>query len=151
MEERPDEPTILLEFYKAYLADLGNIGTRYSTQNGFYVSIISALLALLALANKGGVYEPMTKILGIAVPAFACLLSFVWWESMNSYNGIFWTKFDVLREMEKQLLPNLNIHPFELERDEKFKHPGKRVIKNDEWIPLILAIPFVVIFIFDVL
>ncbi len=53
-----------LDQYKAYLDDLGNIGTRYTTANGFYVSIVSALLAILALAQKGEAF---------AVSMFCCI------------------------------------------------------------------------------
>jgi hypothetical protein len=34
----------IVEQYKLYVADLASIGTRYTTSNGFYVSIISAFL-----------------------------------------------------------------------------------------------------------
>ena len=36
-----------VEQYKAYIADLGNIGTRHSQTNTLYMSIISALLVFL--------------------------------------------------------------------------------------------------------
>lgn len=133
---------LLLEQYKAYLTDLGNIGTRYTTANGFYVSIISALLAILALTKKGEALERVDILLYIAVPIFACLLCLIWREGMIFYSALFKTKFDVLREMERQL-------PFKtFAREEELRQPGRRLIKNDEWIPVILAIPFVPILFF---
>jgi hypothetical protein len=42
-----------MDQYKAYLADLGNVGSRYATANGFYLSIISALLGVLAPDGVG--------------------------------------------------------------------------------------------------
>ena len=53
-QPRPEIPdNRIVEQYKIYVADLGNIGTRYTTSNGFYVSIISAFLILLALTDSG--------------------------------------------------------------------------------------------------
>ena len=62
---------LLLEQYKAYLTDLGNVGTRYATANGFYVSIVSALLAILALAKKGEALARIDVLLYIVVSAKA--------------------------------------------------------------------------------
>ncbi len=36
--------TIIVEQYKAYLSDFGNIGTRYAAANTFYITIISGLI-----------------------------------------------------------------------------------------------------------
>jgi hypothetical protein len=138
-----------LDQYKAYLDDLGNIGTRYTTANGFYVSIVSALLAILALAEKGEAFASFDVLLYIVVPIFACLLCLVWWESMKSYSGLFKRKFDVLREMEKQQLPFAPFLREEELRKENLPRSGPRMIKNDEWIPLILATPFAAVFSMD--
>jgi hypothetical protein len=134
---------LLLEEYKAYLGDLGNIGARYATANGFYVSIVSALLAILALAKKGEVLAKMDVLLYIVVPIFASLLCMIWRESMKSYSSLFKRKFDVLREMETELAL---FKPFT--REEELPRSGRRMIKNDEWIPVILAIPFGAVFLY---
>jgi hypothetical protein len=133
---------VLLEQYKAYLADLGNIGTRYTTANGFYVSIISALLGILALAKKGEALARIDVLLYIVVPIFACLLCMIWRDSMKSYSNIFRRKFEVLQRMEERL----PFQPFKLE--EELARSGPRLIKNDEWIPLLLMTPFAVVLLY---
>ena len=80
---------LVLEQYKAYLADVGNIGTRYATANGFYVTIISGLLAVLTLSKKGEVLERADVLLYVVVPIFACLLCLVWRESILFYSALF--------------------------------------------------------------
>jgi hypothetical protein len=134
----------LLEQYKAYLADLGNIGTRYTTANGFYVSIISALLAILALAKKGEALARIDVLLYLVVPIFACLLCMIWRDSMKSYSNLFKRKFEVLRKMEERL----PFQPFKLE--EELARSGPRLIKNEERIPLILMAPFAAILLYGV-
>jgi hypothetical protein len=42
----------LIEQYKAYLADVGNIGTRHENTRRFYLSIVSALFVFLSLAVR---------------------------------------------------------------------------------------------------
>ncbi|HEV8029082.1 MAG TPA: hypothetical protein VGP50_16735 [Stellaceae bacterium] len=133
---------LVLELYKAYLTDLGNIGSRYTTYNGFYVSIVSGLLAVLALTKRGEALEKFDTLLYLVIPIFAGLLCLVWRETMTFHSALFRTKFDVLREMEEYL-------PFKAyTREEKLRRPGRRLIKNDELIPVILALPFAVVFIF---
>ena len=136
-----------LDQYKAYLGDLGNIGTRYTTENGFYVSIISALLAILALAKKGEAFASFDVLLYVVVPIFACLLCMIWRESMKSFSSLFKRKFDVLREMEKQLPFAPFLREEEL-RQQNLPKSGRRMIKNDEWIPIILATPFAAVFLY---
>ena len=46
-------PKVTIEQYKAYIQDLGNIGTRYTTSNAFYLSVITALLGILSLTEAG--------------------------------------------------------------------------------------------------
>ncbi len=66
---------------------------------------------------------------------------------MKSYGSLFRRKFDVLREMEKQL----PFKPFLREEELRQAHlaqSGRRMIKNDEWIPVILATPFAAVFLY---
>jgi hypothetical protein len=136
-----------LDQYNAYLGDLGNIGTRYATANGFYVSIVSALLAILALARKAEAFASFDVLLYVVVPIFACLLCMIWRESMKSYGSLFKRKFDVLREMEQQLPFKPFLREEEL-RQKNLPQSGRRMIKNDEWIPVILATPFAAVFLY---
>lgn len=132
----------VLEQYKAYLGDLGNFGTRYTTANGFYLSVITALLGILALAKTGEVLAGPGAHLGLAVSAFAVLVCMIWSRSMASYRKLFAIKFTVLREMEKkgELFPIY-------EREDQLR--GKlALLDNERLIPLLLSLPFLVTLIF---
>lgn len=132
-----------LEQYKAYLADVGNIGSRYATSNGFYLSTITASLAVLALAKSDGALTDFRLVLCLAVPLFASLLCVVWSRTLRFYRVLFLTKFAVLREIESE---GGLFHAYERERDlfEASKTPW--LIRNEFFVPLLLALPFVVIF-----
>jgi len=138
-------PPSLLEQYKAYLQDLGNIGTRYNTANGFYLSVITALLGILALTKAGEVFVASQRLLGLAIPTFAILVCWAWWRSVGYYGNLFRAKFSVLREMEKQgeFFPVFHREKELLDQSK----PGN-ALKNDRLIPVILALPFIVVLVY---
>jgi hypothetical protein len=143
MSETPPSP--LLEQYKAYLQDLGNIGTRYTTANGFYLSVITALLGILALTKAGEVFAASQRLLELAIPTFAILVCWAWWRSVRFYGNLFRCKFSVLRELEKQggFFP-----VFQREKELLDQcRPGKALM-NDRMIPIFLAVPFLVVLLY---
>src|SRR5262249_34926165 len=95
----------IVEQYKSYVADLGNIGTRYTTSNGFYVSIISAFLVLLALTDSGKNLEQLGVFARVVILIFACILCYLWLNTIKFYHNLFRIKFDVLREIEESFFP----------------------------------------------
>lgn len=129
-------PPPVLDQYKAYLQDLGNIGTRYATEKGFYLSVITALLGVLTAF--GGAQSSLR----IAVPVFAILVCLVWWESVGYYSRLFHAKFNVLREMEKQgqLFPIFERESFFLSEAK-----SRSVLKNDRNVPILMGFLFFVV------
>ena len=143
----------VLDQYKAYLEDLGNFGSRYTTSNGFYLSVITALLGILALAKPNAVFEGPQAYLGLAVSAFAVLVCMVWSRSVASYRKLFAIKFHILRKMENEghLFPIYKLED-EMRGDEKQEHEkrGKvAILQNERMIPLILSLPFLTILVWS--
>ena len=87
----PSQPTpaSLLDQYQAYLGDLGNFGMRYTTANGFYLSVITALLGILALAKPGQNLSGLSSVLLVVLPFFACLVCGVWFRTILFYREQF--------------------------------------------------------------
>jgi hypothetical protein len=132
-----------IEQYKAYLEDLGNIGTRYATSNGFYLSVVTALLGILAYTTAGGAFLSSQAYLAVAVPAFALVVCLIWWQTIAYYDNLFAAKFKILREIEEagQLFPIY-------EREYKFikqRRPPHSMLGNDRLVPLLLSVLFLVI------
>jgi hypothetical protein len=94
---------VCLEQYKAYLGDLGNIGTRYATVSGFYVSVIAALVSILALAESGKILNPLPTSTLVVVCLFAVALCIVWAVTIRFYGVLFGAKFAVLKALETNL------------------------------------------------
>src|SRR5256885_11228555 len=93
----------LLEQYKALIGDVGNIGTRYATANGFYLSIVSALLGVVAFTESGKPLAQVDLVLVLTVAAFAIVVCHVWMKTLAFYRGLFGVKLQLLGEMEKEL------------------------------------------------
>jgi hypothetical protein len=135
-------PAPFLEQYKAYIGDLGNFGSRYTTSNGFYLSVITALLGILALTKVGDAFAGSREYLGLAISAFAILVCVVWSRSIDSYRKLFAIKFTVLREIEHAG----NLFPIYRREDELRQKIS--LLQNERLIPMILSLPFFVTLIF---
>ena len=127
-----------LEQYKTYISDLGNIGTRYATSNGFHLSVVTALLGILALTKPNEAFEGSKVYLGLVVSVFAVLVCMVWSKSVASYRKTFAIKFAVLRQMEQEG------HLFPIYTLEDQKRGKLSVLESDRYIPLLLSVPFLV-------
>ena len=132
-----------LDQYKAYLGDLGNIGTRYATSNGFYLSVVTALLGILTYTATSGAFGGSQAYLAVAVPAFAIVVCWIWWRSNAYYHNLFAAKFKVLCEIEEagQFFP---VYQREYKSISEGKPPHS-MLKNDRLVPLLLAMLFLVI------
>ncbi len=137
------ETSVLLEQYKSYVADVGNIGTRYATANGFYLSVIAALLAILTFAKDGNGLNNTNNFLLIAIPVFAILLCYIWRRTIQYYGQLFSAKFTVLREMEAGLV-------FKTYANELTHLRSARLLPNESWVPVILAIPYLLVLAYGV-
>jgi len=138
----PPAAASFLDQYKAYIGDLGNFGARYTTSNGFYLSVITALLGILALTKVGDVFAGSREYLGLAISAFAILVCLVWSRSVASYSKLFAIKFTILREIEH----DGNLFPIYLREDEL--RQKVTLLQNERLIPLILSLPFFITLIF---
>jgi hypothetical protein len=146
-----------IEQYKAYLADLGNIGTRYATVQGFYVTAISALLGLLALTESSSESSKLLSKLPTSTLFIVCLFSavlcVVWTLTISFYRRLFGAKISVLRRIERYL----PFDCFTIEYDE-LRKTDKRgndrlpsLLRIERYVPLVLVLFFLALFLFRAL
>lgn len=90
----------LLEQYKLYQSSAENISTRRQTANSFFVTINTALIALISYLNFGSTksteYYWLVALGGISI-------SYMWYRLMRSYRDLNSAKFKVIHEIEKCL------------------------------------------------
>jgi hypothetical protein len=89
-----------LEQYKAYLSDLGNIGSRHETARGFYLSVLSALLSFLALTGDKGPLKSVSSAYVIVVGIAGVAISVLWIVHTLTFASLYRAKFGKLGEME---------------------------------------------------
>jgi hypothetical protein len=130
---------VCLEQYKAFLSDLGNIGSRYATLQGFYVSVISALLGLLALSETNKVLAPIQTGSLIVVCLFSIALGVVWSATIDFYRRLFRAKFTILRALESNLAYNCFAEEYRLLEPEPF------LTKIERFVPWVLILFFLAI------
>ena len=130
---------VCLEQYKAYIVDLGNIGARYATVQGFYVSVIVALLSVLALAESNKILSQLQTGTLVVVCLFAVALCIVWALTIRFYRRLFEAKFEVLKALEGNLAYNC----FDVEY--KLLKPKPFLLKIESNIPVVLSLFFVVL------
>jgi hypothetical protein len=95
--------TLVLEQYKSLVADVGNIGTRYATANGFYLSVLTALLGVLAYVGAGRAIDEVTYPVVLLVAVFGSVVCWIWRKTIEFYGKLFGGKFDVLKKLELEL------------------------------------------------
>jgi hypothetical protein len=101
-----DESTIenqKIEQYKAYMQDVANIGTRHETARGFYLSVLSALLAFVALAGKDGPLSGIGSSLFVLISLGAIAICVLWFLHTLSFAALYRAKLGQLHKMEEKL------------------------------------------------
>lgn len=131
----------MMDLYKAYLSDLSSIGARYSTANSFYMTVVSALLGVLALIQANKPFSDMRVEIVVTVAAFAVVICWIWRKTIDFYGELFAAKFDVLREMEKQLPFQIFAVELQILRDRKVQW----LLQNERRVPMFLSLFFVVL------
>lgn len=137
----------LLEQYKLYVEIIDRTSARRNQMNGFYTSLLSGLLALIAIVtNKDIAKFQNTKFQAVAFLAVAILgvlLCMVWYLNIRSYKQLNSSKFKVINELEQQLpFACYNIEWEFLKKDKRYKRYLTQT-NVESIIPFILAIPYV--------
>ena len=132
------EQQTLLSLFQTYLEDMGRVGARHEALRTFYVSVISALSAFLAMAGKDGVFQAVRDTASVVVGLVGITLCVAWMLHMSSMAKLFTAKRETLRTIEQRL-------PFQLFATEE------RHLQNVQRIRLttidrLVAIAFVVLF-----
>lgn len=111
-------PRHYVEQYKAYAADVGSLGSQAATTHTFYLTIISGLIAVVALKRPNRRTEEYFGAVPILVFIVIALVCGTWWLTAHSFDRIFAAKFFVLRKMESEI-PHL--YPLFTMQSEQYK------------------------------
>lgn len=144
---KTDLPT-LLEQYKLFVGMADQVSERRLKTNQFYVGVISGLLAVLAFVYKKDNFNNLQsyhEAIVIAVTVLGLSLNCLWFINIRSFRKLNSGKFEVIHQMES-LLP---FQPFDLEWEiiKKGERQNRyfQLSRLEQFLPLILSIPFLVL------
>ena len=99
----------LLEQYKVYVEMADRISARRQTANSFFLSVNTAIIALIAYVNFGSDKTDFYWLVSLA----GMILCYMWYRLIRSYKGLNTAKFKVVHEMEQKL----PFAPYDIEWD----------------------------------
>lgn len=129
----------LLEQYKLFVESADRISQRRQQANSFFLTINTALLAVLS-----GMLSRSTRLLPsiwwlLPVAAAGLVLCYVWYRLVLSYKGLNAGKFEVIHAIEKKLplsLFDAEWHQVGGGKDSKKYKPFSEI---ETWIPWVFA------------
>ena len=103
----------VLEIYKLYVEMADRISMRRQAANSFFLTINSAIVALVGYVNAIAMSEKSASYFYILVAVAGMLLSYLWYRLVLSYKQLNSGKFKVIHAIETKL----PIRPYDAEWD----------------------------------
>lgn len=139
----------LIEQYKLYVEMADNVSTRRSQTNSFYITMLSGLLAVLALAADK-IAGAAQHVAFLAVGALGIILCYVWYINLESYRQLNSGKFKTIHEIESQLPFPCYGREWEIMgmKEESGKPKYTRLTWIEKRVPALMAIPYLLLLIY---
>jgi thiosulfate reductase cytochrome b subunit len=93
-------PGYIIEQYKAYVADLSSVGAQVATTETFFLTMVSALIAVFAFKERPRPTEEYFTLPSIVVFIFVSLVCLTWFLTMEVFSNLLRAKFQVLQAIE---------------------------------------------------
>ncbi len=139
-----------LEQYKLYVEMADRITMRRGQANMFYLSLVSALLALLSILVGANIFAGFLSIAFILVATLGIALSALWYVTIGSYRQLNRGKFKIIHEMEEALPFAGYTKEWSVLGTEKGGKKYRRLTGVEQLVPLVMAGLFVVLLAFSV-
>jgi hypothetical protein len=133
----------LMEQYKMCVEMADRISVRRSQANSFYISLLSALIALLSLVIDKQLFSGSKNILLLSTSVLGLALCFAWYTNIQSYRQLNSLKFRVIHEIEQYLPFHSFTREWEILKEQKENRKEyTRLTTIEKFVPLIFAIPY---------
>lgn len=137
----------LLEQYKLLVTMADNVSARRALTNSFYITVLSALLAILSLTGENFATEAQ-NIIFLVVSILGLVLCMVWKININSYGQLNTGKFKVIQEMEAQLPFACYDREWELLGAGQDSKKYLQLTKVEQYVPYLLAVPYLLLLVY---
>ncbi len=99
----PEHRKHTLDLYTAYAQTVEWVSDRRQRANSFFLSINTAVIALIGYAQSVGGVD-MASPINLLVPPAGMIICYTWYRVLRSYGGLNKGKFDVILALE-EILP----------------------------------------------
>ena len=138
----------LLEQYKLFLQTSEDLVSRRQNVNNFYISISSALIAIMGviLAMDFDYFSEM--IIGLACCVVGLILSVSWAKSLSCYGNLNSSKMKIISSIEKQLPLSLFDAEWAALSDKLNKKKYVSFTESEQIIPRLFGLLYLLVIIF---
>lgn len=145
-EEDISNNEILFKQYRLYVEMADNISSRRAIANGFFLTAISLLGAMIGIIIQAELYIYLLSCSLIGV-----IMSIFWFTLINRYKEYNKAKFGVINKMEEKLPVKGYTVEWELFKQEKKGFLNLKLTDVERFVPLFLILFFIAIFILSLL
>lgn len=155
-EEYGDKYSVhLLEQYKLYVEMADRVSQRRDQSNRFYVTIVSALAAIVVVIARfglpaGGANGALSDIGFLAIGLFGFALSGVWWLNIRSYRDLNSAKYKIIGKIEKQLPFAGYSEEWDILRHPEGRKPYLQLTRVEQYVPLIFMALFALLIAYSI-
>lgn len=139
----------LLEQYKLYVEMADRISDRRERSNRFYISLLSALLALLSIIVSRDILNGLQTVVLMTIGILGLGLCGLWIINIRSYRHLNSGKFKVIHEMEQNLPFNCYNKEWKILGEGKEAKSYLQLTRVEQYIPIILAVPYLLLFVYS--
>ena len=143
----------LLEQYKLYVEMADRVSQRRDQSNRFYVTILSALAAIVVVITRFGIPVDgvSSNVVFFAIGVFGFALSVVWQFNIRSYRTLNSAKFDIINDLEKQLpYPGYSEECEILSNPPPGRSQYRQLTRVEQFVPAIFMVLFVTIALYSI-
>jgi len=134
------DKSVLLEQYKVFLQTSEDLVTRRQTVNNFYVSINSAIIAVLSALLVTEVSKDIHSWISMIFSAVGIVLSASWIKTLVSYGNLNASKMKIISSIEKLLPASLYDAEWAALSDKLNKKRYISFTDNEKQLPIIFVL-----------
>ena len=142
----------LLEQYKLYVEMADRVSQRRDQSNRFYVTIVSALAAIVVVIARFGVPEngALLEVAFLIIGLFGLALSGIWYFNIRSYRVLNSAKFAIINRIEEQLPFAGYSEEWEILRPPEGRRPYFQLTRVEQFVPAIFTVLFAALTIYAI-
>ena len=145
-EERAAYKDELMDQYKMFQKSSEDLVSRRQTVNSFYISVNSALVAMMGIAI--GIVDTQFKIyIVLFMSLTGIILDISWFKLLDAYGTLNSAKMKVIHLIEEQLSVALYETEWRVMSDKLNNKKYRSFTESEKWIPKIFAMVYLVVII----